>query len=210
MLRPFLLPFLFLLWYPLHSQDVDFPKGDALFGSMRARHIGPALMSGRITDLEGHPTDPKILYAGAAGGGVWQSTDGGVTFKSVFDDYPQSVGAIAVDPQEPDQVIWVGTGECWTRNSVSVGNGLYRSSDGGKNWRLMGLPKSERISSIKINPRNSNEVYVGVMGALWGDSEDRGVYKTIDGGASWQKILYVDPTTGCSDLAMDPNDPNTL
>ena len=211
MLRLFLLPFLFfLLWYPLHSQDVDFPKGDALFGSMRARHIGPALMSGRITDLEGHPTDSKILYVGAAGGGVWQSTDGGVTFKPVFDDYPQSVGAIAVDPQEPDQVIWVGTGECWTRNSVSVGNGLYRSSDGGKNWRLMGLPKSERISSIKINPRNSNEVYVGVMGALWGDSEDRGVYKTADGGASWQKILYVDPTTGCSDLAMDPNDPNTL
>ena len=208
MFRPLLFPILCLLFHPLFGQDL--PKGDALFGSMRARHIGPALMSGRITDLQGHPTDPKILYVGAAGGGVWQSTDGGVTFKSIFDDHPQSIGAIAVDPQNPDNVLWVGTGECWTRNSVSVGNGIYKSTDGGKNWQHLGLEKSERISSIQINPQNTDEVYVGVLGALWGDSEDRGVYKTTDGGASWEKILYADPTTGCSDLAMDPSDPNTL
>jgi len=201
---------LFLLVYALSSQDTDLPKGEALFGAMRARHIGPALMSGRITDLAGHPANPKVVYAGAAGGGVWQSVDGGVTFKPIFDGHPQSIGAIAVDPQNPDNVIWVGTGECWVRNSVSVGNGIYKSTDGGKNWQHLGLEKSERISSIQVNPQNSSEVYVGVLGALWGDSEERGVYKTTDGGATWQKILYADQTTGCSDLEMDPRDPNTL
>ncbi|MCO6493671.1 MAG: hypothetical protein J5I98_34945 [Phaeodactylibacter sp.] len=201
--------FLFFL-YSVYGQEDGLPQGDALFGSMRARHIGPALMSGRITDLEGHPADSKIIYAGAAGGGVWKSTDGGVTFTSVFDDHPQSIGAIAVDPKSPDNVIWVGTGECWTRNSVSVGNGIYKTTDGGKNWQHLGLEKSERISSIQINPQNTDEVYVGVLGALWGDSEDRGVYKTTDGGATWEKILYVDAGTGCSDLAMDPRDHQTL
>lgn len=201
---------LLLLNLPLFSQESVLPQGDALFGSMRARHIGPALMSGRITDLEGHPTDSRVLYVGTAGGGVWKSVDGGVTFTSVFDDHPQSVGAIAIDPQNPDNVAWVGTGECWTRNSVSVGYGIYKTTDGGKNWQHLGLEKSERISSIQINPQNPDEVYVGVLGALWGDSEERGVYKTADGGASWQKILYVDQSTGCSDLAMDPGDPNTL
>lgn len=210
MQKPLLSLFLLLLLTPLRSQDAELPRGDALFGSMRARQIGPALMSGRITDLEGHPTDSRILYVGTAGGGVWKSTDGGVTFTSVFDDHPQSIGAVAVDPQNPDNVIWVGTGECWTRNSVSVGNGLYKSSDGGKNWQYLGMERSERISSIQVNPQNPEEVYVGVLGALWGDSEERGVYKTTDGGATWEKILYVDPTTGCSDLAMDPQDPNTL
>ncbi|MCB9267569.1 MAG: hypothetical protein H6558_21300 [Lewinellaceae bacterium] len=200
----------YLVFCSLFGQDSEIPRGDALFGSMRARHIGPALMSGRITDLEGHPSDPKILYVGTAGGGVWKSTDGGVTFASVFDDHPQSIGAVALDPQNPDNVAWVGTGECWVRNSVSVGDGLYRSDDGGKNWRRMGLEKSERISSIQINPDNPSQVYVGVLGALWGDSEERGVYKTEDGGATWEKILYVGPSTGCSDLAMDPQDPGTL
>ncbi|MCB9276201.1 MAG: hypothetical protein H6564_19320 [Lewinellaceae bacterium] len=195
---------------PLIGQDAVTLKGDALFGSLRGRQIGPALMSGRISDLAGHPSDPKIIYVGAAGGGVWQSTDGGATFKSIFDDYPQSIGAIAVDPVQPDKVLWVGTGECWTRNSVSVGNGIYKTTDGGKSWEKSGLEKSERISSIQINPDNPDEVYVGVLGALWGDSEDRGVYKTTDGGKSWEKILDVNPATGCSDLAMDPRNPRVL
>lgn len=195
---------------PIFAQENAPLKGDALFGSLRGRHIGPALMSGRITDLDGHPTDSRIVYVGTAGGGVWQSTDGGATFKSIFDDHPQSIGAIAVDPKQPDKVLWVGTGECWVRNSVSVGNGIYKSTDGGKGWERKGLEKSERISSIQVNPENPDEVYAGVLGALWGDSEDRGVYKTTDGGASWEKILYVNPATGCSDLAMDPRNPNVL
>ena len=185
-------------------------KGKSLFGDLRARHIGPALMSGRINDLEVHPTNSRIIYAGAAGGGVWRTENGGATFRPIFAEHPQSIGTIALDPQNPDQVIWVGTGETWTRNSVSVGDGLYKSVDGGTNWKKVGFEKSERISSIQIHPKNSKIMYVGVLGALWGDSEERGVYKSIDGGLSWQKILYVDQSTGLSDLIMDVNNPNIL
>lgn len=185
-------------------------KGKELFGKLEARQIGPALMSGRIIDLENHPTNDRIIYAGTAGGGVWKSSNGGASFAPIFDDYAQSIGTVAVDPSNPDNVVWVGTGEIWTRNSVSVGDGLYKSTDGGSNWKKMGFEKSERISGIEINPKNSNEVYVGVMGALWGDSEERGVYKTTDGGQTWEKILYINEKTGVSDLIMDPTDPNTL
>lgn len=185
-------------------------KGNELFGDLRARQIGPAIMSGRIGDIEGHPTNDRIIYAGAAGGGVWKSSNGGASFKSIFDEYPQSIGKIKLDPQNPDNVIWVGTGEIWTRNSVSAGDGLYKSEDGGVTWKKKGLDKSERISSIEIHPDNSDLIYVGVLGALWGDSEDRGVYRSEDGGNSWENILYVDQTTGCSDLVMDPNNPDVL
>lgn len=106
-------------------------KGKELFGDMKARHIGPALMSGRVSDIEGHPTNSKVIYIGTAGGGVWKSNDGGVMFNSIFDDYCQSIGCVTVDPNKPDNVIWVGTGETWTRNSVSVGDGIYKSNDGG-------------------------------------------------------------------------------
>jgi len=185
-------------------------KGKALFGDLRARHIGPALMSGRVIDLQTHPTDSRVIYAGTAGGGVWRSRNGGATFKPIFEKHAQSIGSIAIDPKKPDQVIWVGTGEIWTRNSVSVGDGLYKSTDGGSNWNRVGFEKSERISSIQINPNNSDEVYVAVLGALWGDSEERGIYKTTDGGKSWQQILYVNAKTGASDLVMDPANPNIL
>lgn len=186
-------------------------KGKELFGDMRARHIGPALMSGRINDLENHPSNARIIYAGTAGGGVWKSSDGGATFVPIFDDYVQSIGVVKLDPNDPDQNIWVGTGETWTRNSVSAGDGLYHSTDGGNNWKeIAGFENSERIASIAINPNNSKEVYVSVLGALWSDSEDRGVYKTTDGGENWEKILYIGPKTGASDVIMDPNNPNIL
>ncbi|MCB0410192.1 MAG: hypothetical protein KDD29_08225, partial [Flavobacteriales bacterium] len=185
-------------------------KGKELFGDMKARHIGPALMSGRVTDIEGHPSNSKVIYIGTAGGGVWKSNDGGVMFNPIFDDYCQSIGCVAVDPNQPDNVVWVGTGEVWTRNSVSVGDGIYKSNDGGTTWQKMGLDKSDRISSIKIHPKNSDVLYVGVLGALWGDSEERGVYKTTDGGKTWEKIFYIDNKTGCSDLVMDPIDPNIM
>ncbi|WP_298538573.1 hypothetical protein [uncultured Aquimarina sp.] len=193
----------------IQAQDIVL-KGKELFGKLEARHIGPALMSGRIIDLENHPTNDRIIYAGTAGGGVWKSSNGGASFTPIFDDYAQSIGTVAVDPGDPDNTVWVGTGEIWTRNSVSVGDGLYKSSDGGANWKKMGFEKSERISGIEINPKNSNEIYVGVMGALWGDSDERGVYKSNDGGKTWNKILYVDEKTGVSDLIMDPSNPNIL
>ena len=180
------------------------------FGDLKARHIGPALMSGRVSDIEGHPTNSEIIYVGAAGGGVWKSQDAGVTFNPIFDDYCQSIGAIAVAPSDPDNTLWVGTGETWTRNSVTIGDGIYTSSDAGKSWKKMGLEKSERISAIEIHPKNKDVVYAGVLGGLWSNSAERGVFKTTDGGKTWNKILFVNETTGCSELIMDPSNPEVL
>jgi len=195
-----------------HTVNAQQKKNDgkALFGDLTARHIGPALMSGRINDMEVHPTNSRIIYTGTAGGGVWKSNDAGTSFNPIFDDYCQSIGAVTLDPNDPDNTIYVGTGETWTRNSVSVGDGLYKSVDGGANWNKIGFESSERIANIIINPENSNEIYVAVLGALWGDSEERGVYKSTDGGESWTKLLYVNAKTGCADLAMDPSNPNIL
>ncbi len=197
---------------PIHTKAQTTTGVDIkdLFGDLTARHIGPALMSGRINDLETHPTNPRIIYAGTAGGGVWKSNNAGTTFNPIFDDYCQSIGAVAVDPNDPDNIIYVGTGETWTRNSVSVGDGLYKSVDGGTTWNKLGFVKSERIANIAINPKNSNEIYVAVLGALWSDSDERGVYKSLDAGVTWNKILYVDQRTGCADFTMDPNNPNSL
>lgn len=189
----------------MFAQEKIVLKGKELFGDIQARHIGPALMSGRITDLEVHPTNNKIVFAGTAGGGVWKSNNGGASFNPIFDEHIQSIGCVAIDPSKPDQNIWVGTGETWTRNSVSMGDGIYKSTDGGQNWKNMGLPKSDRISSIIVDPKNSDIVWVGVLGALWGDSDERGIYKTTDGGTTWNKVLFVDNKTGCSDLIIDPN-----
>ena len=194
-------------WLSAQETSIDL---SAYLGDMSARQIGPALMSGRVIDLEAHPTNPRIFYVGSAGGGLWKTQDGGISFNPIFDDHCQSIGAIEVDPSDPDNTIYVGTGEIWTRNSVSIGDGLYKSVDGGSNWNKLGFEDSERIAGIIVNPNNPQEVYVGVLGALWSDSEERGVYKSTDGGASFTKILYVDQTTGCADLAMDPSDPNVL
>ena len=190
-----------------NSSTIDLKN---LFGDLRARHIGPALMSGRINDMEVHPTNNQIIYAGTAGGGVWKSNDAGTTFNPIFDDHSQSIGAVAIDPNDPDNVIYVGTGETWTRNSVSYGDGLYKSTDGGSNWKKLGFDKSERIANIIVNPKNSKEVYVAVLGALWSDSDERGVFKSSDGGETWSKILYVDEKTGAADMTIDPKDPSIL
>ncbi len=192
------------------AQTTENIDASGLFGSLTARHIGPALMSGRINDMEVHPTNPRIIYTGTAGGGVWKSNDAGTTFNPIFDEYCQSIGAVAIDPNDPDNTIYVGTGETWPRNSVSIGDGLYKTNDGGSNWTKIGLENSERIANVIVNPSNSSEIYVAVLGALWSDSEDRGVYKTTDGGITWEKILYVNQKTGCADLAMDPTNSNVL
>ena len=202
--------FSFIAISNLNAQEKIVLKGKELFGDLKARHIGPALMSGRTTDIELHPTNNKILYAAAAGGGVWKSGDGGASFTPIFDEQIQSIGCIAIDPSKPDNNIWVGTGETWTRNSVSHGDGIYKTTDGGQNWKNMGLPKSDRISSIIVDPKNSDIVWVGVLGALWGDSDERGIYKTTDGGATWTKTFSIDNKTGCSDLIMDKTDNNIM
>ena len=194
----------------LFSQEKKEIKLENYFGDLNARQIGPAVMSGRISDMENHPTDPMIIYAGSAGGGVWKSNDAGTTFYPIFDDHAQSIGAVELDPNDPNNTIYVGTGEPWPRNSVSVGDGLYKSTDGGNNWKKIGLENSERIANIIVNPKNSNEIFVAVLGALWSDSNERGVYKSSDGGVTWENILYLNESTGCADLAMDPSNPNIL
>jgi photosystem II stability/assembly factor-like uncharacterized protein len=171
------------------------------------RNIGSAAMSGRIAAIAARQEkDGKItLFVGAASGGVWKSQDGGTNFKPVFDREPvQSIGAIALDPTDP-KVVWVGTGESWTRNSVSIGDGIYKSTDGGETWTNMGLPNSERITRIVVDPKDGNIVYACVPGKLWSDSADRGLYKTTDGGQNWSLILKGgNLSTGCSSVALNP------
>ncbi|GGD32041.1 WD40/YVTN/BNR-like repeat-containing protein [Flavobacterium orientale] len=200
----------FIFAFQVQAQEEIILKGKELFGDIKARQIGPAIMSGRISDIANHPTNNKIIYIGAAGGGVWKSSDGGASFSPIFDKHIQSIGCVTIDPNNPDNTIWVGTGEPWTRNSVSIGDGIYKSTDGGLNWTNMGLPKSDRITSIIVDPRNSDVVWAGVLGALWGDSEDRGIYKTTDGGKTWNKSFYVDQKTGCADLVIDPVNPDIM
>lgn len=177
-----------------------------------ARNIGSAAMSGRISALDARwEGDRLTIFVGSASGGVWKSTNGGTTYKPVFDKAEtQSIGAVTIDPKNP-KVIWVGTGESWMRNSVSIGDGVYKSTDGGDNWTNMGLKDSERIAKILVDPKNTDTVYTCVTGKAFSDTPDRGVYKTTNGGRSWVKVLSgANGSTGCGMLAMDPKDPGTL
>ena len=177
-----------------------------------ARNIGSATMSGRIAALDAVQEGQRLtVYIGAASGGVWKSVNGGSTFKPVFDKQPvQSIGAVTIDPKNP-KVIWVGTGEAWTRNSTSIGDGVYKSVDGGENWTNMGLKDSERIAKILVDPSSTNTVYVCAPGKLWSDSEERGLYKTTDGGKTWAKVLKgANASTGCSMISMDRQNPQTI
>ena len=186
------------------------PKLDSsMLGGLEARAIGTAATGGRIAAIDAVPAYPLTIYVGAAGGGVWKSTDGGVSYKPIFDDYTQSIGAIRVDPTNP-KTIWVGTGEAWTRNSTSIGDGVYKTTDGGDSWQRVGLENSERIARIQVDPKNGSTVWVCATGHLWNASEERGVYKTTDGGKTWKRTLYVDADTGCSDIAVDPQDSRIL
>src|SRR5579871_3728207 len=184
-----------------------------VISGLGARNIGSAAMSGRIAALAGYDDDSGklVLFVGAASGGVWKSTDGATTFKPVFDEQPvQSIGALAIDPSN-HQNVWVGTGEAWTRNSVSIGDGIYRSTDGGETWVHAGLPQSERVAKIIVDPRASDTVFACVPGRLWSDSAERGVYRTRDGGKSWQLVLKgANLSTGCGSIAMDPANPDIL
>jgi photosystem II stability/assembly factor-like uncharacterized protein len=189
-----------------HAQ-IEIESAD--LGGLQARAIGPATMSGRIAAIDAVPVDPLTIWVGAAGGGVWKSDDGGIAFEPVFDDHTQSIGAVAIDPSDPETV-WVGTGESWVRNSVSVGTGVYRTTDGGTSWERKGLADSERIARIVVDPSDGDRVFVCAMGHLWDANEERGVFRTTDGGETWERVLYVDADTGCSDLAMDPHAPTIL
>jgi len=183
-----------------------------VLSGLSARNIGSATMSGRIAALAARNQGGKTtVFVGAASGGVWKSSDGGTTFKPVFDKQPaQSIGAIAIDPSNP-RTVWVGTGESWMRNSVSVGDGIYKSTDGGETWTNMGLKDSEHIVRILVHPTASDTVYACAPGRLWSDSAERGVYKTTDGGKTWSLVLKGgNLSTGCASLSMDPKNPDVL
>lgn len=182
----------------------------ALLAGLKARSIGPAVVGGRIGAVAGIPGDPTTIWVGAASGGVWKSTDGGVRFTPMFDEQDcTSIGAIAIDPRSPD-VVWVGTGEGNPRNSASVGRGVYKTVDGGRTWQKLGLATTERIHRIVLHPTQPGTAWVAAMGTTWGENDDRGVFRTRDGGASWEKVLFVDARTGCGDLGLDPQNPDKL
>jgi photosystem II stability/assembly factor-like uncharacterized protein len=180
----------------------------ALYSQLKFRYIGPA--GNRISAVAGIAGNPLVYYAGAASGGIFKTTDGGARWSPIFDEQPvASIGALAVAASDPN-VVWAGTGEAFIRSNVSIGDGAYRSTDAGKTWRRMGLDRTGRISRIVIDPHDPNVVFVAAMGHSYGPQKDRGVYRTRDGGRTWQQTLFVDENTGASDLAVDPNNPRVL
>ncbi|GAB2774246.1 VPS10 domain-containing protein [Salinimicrobium soli] len=200
--------FLALFVFPLFmtAQKLDM----SLVKNMEPRNIGPAGMSGRITAIDAVTSNPYIIYAGSASGGLWKSTSGGVDWKPVFEDQPTaSIGAVAIQQSNPS-VVWVGTGEGNPRNSLNGGFGIYKSLDGGKTWKNMGLEKTRHIYRVIIDPTDPNTVYAAAIGSPWGEHPERGVYRTQDGGKTWEKVLFVNNRTGAADLVMDPKNPNKL
>ncbi len=180
------------------------------FENLKFRNLGPAVGGGRVAAVAGVPGQPGVYYVGAAGGGVWKTTDNGATWKAVFEKQPTaSIGAIAIAASNPS-IVWVGTGEANPRNDVIRGKGVFFSPDGGLSWKHMGLENTESISQIIINPANPDIVYVAALGHIWGPNKDRGIYRTRDGGKTWEQVLFVDDRTGASDLVMDPANPLVL
>lgn len=194
----------------LQAQKSDFYLSKTSLAGLKFRHLGPAMMSGRVIDFAVNPNNYHEYYVGVACGGVWKTVNSGITWEAIFDNEKSfSIGCVAIDPNNPFSV-WVGTGENNSQRSVSWGDGVYLSRDGGKNWKNMGLTKSEHIAKIIIDPRNSNVVYVASQGPLWGPGGDRGLFKTSDEGQSWTKILEISENTGITDLVMDPRNPDVL
>lgn len=186
------------------------PTIESATANLKMRAIGPAIMGGRIDDIAVAETDPKTIYLGAAAGGLWKSTDGGMTWTPLFDDEPNpSIGAVAVAPSNPS-IVWVGTGEANNRQSASWGDGVFKSTDGGKTWAHMGLDDTQAIGRVVIDPTNPDVVYVAALGHLWGPNPERGLFKTSDGGKTWNKVLFINNDTGVSDVAIDPQSPTTL
>ncbi len=195
---------------PKPESEADRAHLDDWVKALNWRSIGPANMGGRIVALSVFEADPSTFWIATAGGGLLKTVNNGITFEHQFDrEATVSIGDVCVAPSDRN-VVWVGSGENNPRNSVSYGDGVYKSTDGGKTWKNVGLNAIYQVGRIAVHPKNPNTVYVGALGRLWGPSEDRGLYKTTDGGTSWFKILTIDDKTGVIDLRMHPNDPDTL
>ena len=192
--------------FSLQAQTIDIEQ----LKGLKARNIGPAGMSGRVTSIDVVLDQPDIIYIGSASGGVWKSESGGIKWSPIFDEEEVlSIGSIKINQNNPSE-IWVGTGEGNPRNSHNSGQGIYKSIDAGKTWTKMGLDQTRTIHRIIIHRDNPNIVYVGAMGSIWGPGPERGVFKTIDGGKTWKKVLYINEQTGIADLVTDPTNPNKL
>lgn len=192
------------------STESSYFLDDISLSGLSFRSVGPALTSGRIADVAVHPDNRAVYYVATASGGVWKTENAGTTYTPIFDgEGSYSIGCVTLDPNNPN-VVWVGTGENNNQRSVAYGDGVYKSEDGGGSWTNMGLKNSEHIGKILIDPSNSDVVYVAAIGPLWSEGGDRGVYKTTDGGTTWEAVLTIDEHTGVTDLVMDPRDPNVL
>lgn len=188
----------------------QFEISSSMLSPLEFRLVGPAAYSGRIADFAVNPEDPSEYYVGTASGGLWKTENKGTTFEPIFDNKPVfSIGALAIDPENPN-IVWAGTGENNSQRNLAYGDGVYKTTDAGKSWTNMGLKESEHIGKIMIDPRNTDIVYVASQGPAWGPGGDRGLYKTTDGGKTWEQILYVGEYTGISDMEMDPRNPDIL
>ncbi len=177
---------------------------------MKFRSIGPALTSGRIADIAVNPSDYSEYYVAVASGGVWKTNNHGINYTPIFDSQGSySIGCVSIDPTN-ENVVWVGTGENNGQRSVAYGDGIYKSVDGGSSWKNMGLKNSEHIGMITIHPENSDIVYVAAVGPVWSSGGDRGIYKTTNGGETWEKVLNVSEHTGFNEVHMDPRNPDVL
>ncbi len=192
------------------SEENQKNDASAIYSNLKFRSIGPALMSGRISDIVIHPNNENVWYVSAGSGGVWKTENAGTTWKSLFDDQKSfSIGCMALNPKNPE-VVWVGTGENVGGRHMSYGDGIYKSEDGGKSWKNMGLKKSEHLSKIIIHPNNSNTIWVASQGPLWSKGGERGVYKSTDGGKTWNQTLGDDAWIGATDMLIDPRNPDVL
>ncbi|MBR9921918.1 MAG: glycosyl hydrolase [Bacteroidetes bacterium] len=192
------------------DEEESYYLDDISLSGLSFRSVGPALTSGRISDVAVHPDNRAIYYVATSSGGVWKTENAGTTYEPIFDGQGSySIGCITMDPNNPN-VIWVGTGENNNQRSVAYGDGIYKSEDGGASWTHMGLKESEHIGRIIVDPRDSRTVYVAAIGPLWSEGGDRGVYKTTDGGENWEAVLTIDEHTGVTDIVMDPRDPDVI
>jgi photosystem II stability/assembly factor-like uncharacterized protein len=197
-----------LVCLAITSTDAAAESGDTLFDGLEYRFIGP--VGNRVPAVAGVPGNPAVYYAGAASGGIFKTTDGGAHWRPVMDDHPvSSIGSLAVAASDPN-IVWAGTGETFLRANISIGDGIYKSTDAGENWERQGLEKTGRIGRVIVHPQDPDIVYAAALGSVYEPQQERGVYRTLDGGETWERILFVDENTGASDLVMDPNNPRIL
>ena len=211
-LLPSFLPFLLVLGL-ISAATAEVPEppiDEKFFGSLKYRHVGP-YRGGRVTAVTGIPEEPLTYFFGSSGGGVWRTDDGGHTWANITDGFLNvgSVGAIAVAPSD-SSVMYAGTGSACPRGNVSIGDGMYRSTDGGQTWNHIGLKKAGLISRIRVHPDDPDHVYVAVLGNIFGPNPERGVFRSTDGGAIWERVFFISERTGAADLSMDENNPRIL